>query len=94
MKFSEYLTQKNPKRLSSFSVEIDMRVWKNEIRISLPLKFSFAGKIIESHIVSIPFNGEYIDYITNSEDDGDLWTMDNDGNKKEKSVFKLTNQFI
>ena len=89
MKFSEYLNQENPFKLSSFSVLIDPEFWKEYIHVSKPLKYKLGGQWIETRTVSFKYHGTWFTYRTDSTDNGELWTMDEDGNKKSRSVFKL-----
>lgn len=75
MTFQEYLNQEEPKKLYPGSVKLKE---KNCFRISN----HYGIKIIELKIFD-----KFIEYRAN--ENGLLFTMDEDGNKKSASVFSL-----
>lgn len=78
MNFKEYCEQKSPKRLPSFSVEL------NTIDV-FGVYERFNGKTVD-----LVFQGEHMTFlIPRGSTNGGMYTMDQDGNKKHASVFRL-----
>lgn len=61
-----------------------------ELKISRPTTFG-TGTMRFTAIVSVYFKTIPARYTYLVRDNGDLWTMDGDGNPKSKSVFKIKN---
>jgi len=77
MTFQEYLSQKDPKKFHPGSVEVK----KQELYFGY--RFGRIG-----YSVGLIIHGEMYTYIIPVGDDC-MWTMDDDGNKRVRSVFKL-----
>jgi hypothetical protein len=89
MMFSEYIKQEEPVKMSKHSVIIYADIFFPAVTVSKPTFQKFAGKTVWSKTVSFIYKGQWFEYRTDNDDNGDLWTMDEHGNKKARSVFKL-----
>ena len=84
MTMQEYRKQVDPRRLPMFSVEVKesdcMGIWKQ--------RYLIAGKWVNIRIINLLFDyGCFSYYCT---EDGNCYVVDEDGNKKVPSVFKLS----
>lgn len=85
----EYTHQKEPKRLPIHSVLV-----KPEECLEIHKQNRlFAGEIISCLHVIITVQDHMFSYYTDNKFDGNLMTMDDDGNPLKHSVFKLINYF-
>jgi len=89
MTFNEYINQEDPQRQEVGSVLIDIELHKDLVHVSSPIVSRFAGKTTETREVWIRYKNKWLSYRTDTGDNGLLWTIDKDGNKKNRSVFRI-----